>query len=198
MRMLVRSAAALLVVSMAVACGSQKAPAETALKAAQDAYAKVSADAQKYVPDQAKSIQDTLAAAQTSFTNGDYAAVLTQVQGIPAKVGDLTSAIAAKKAELARTWTDLSGSVPKMVAAVTSRVGMLSKSKTPPAGMTTATIDAAKSGLASANQMWSDAMGAAQSGDMATAAAKATQVKTQVMDLMKSLNMQMPKGAGGI
>jgi hypothetical protein len=49
------------------ACNSQKAPAEAALNAAQTAWAPVSADAVRYVPDQAKEIDAALAAARTRW-----------------------------------------------------------------------------------------------------------------------------------
>ena len=179
---------------LSAACGGGKAPAEAAIKAAQDAYAPVSAEAEKYVPDQAKAIQDSIASAQTAVTNGDYAGALQQAQAIPAKVSELGPAIEAKKAELTAAWTEMSGSVPKMVAALQSRVDILGKSKGLPAGVTKETVEAAKSGAASAAQSWSEATAAAQSGDAATAAAKGAAVQAQVMDLMKSLNMQVPAG----
>lgn len=176
----------------AAACGSQKAPAQAALATAQSAFSQVSAEAQKYVPDQAKAVQDALTAAQTSLTNGDYAAALQQAQALPAKISDLTSAIAAKKADLTKAWTDMSGSVPKLVAALKSRADILAQSRHLPAGLTKDAVDNAKSGVAAASQAWADASTAMQSGDLATAAAKASAVKAQVIDLMKSLNMQVP------
>ena len=97
----------LCLVSM-IACGNSKALSDAALKTATDAYAAVSADAQKYVPDQAKTVQDAIAGAQAASAKGDYAAALDQAKGIPAKVTDLSAAIAAKKSELTKSWTDMS------------------------------------------------------------------------------------------
>ena len=71
-----------------IACGNSKALSDAALKTATDAYAAVSADAQKYVPDQAKTVQDAIAGAQAASAKGDYAAALDQAKGIPAKVTD--------------------------------------------------------------------------------------------------------------
>src|SRR5262245_3472336 len=95
-----------------VACSNQRAPAEAALKSAQDAYSRVSADAQKYVPDQARAIQDSLASAQAALGKGDYAAVLTQSQSLSTQISSLGTAIAAKKTELTTTWTTMSAGVP--------------------------------------------------------------------------------------
>jgi hypothetical protein len=52
---------------VAAACSNQKAPAEAALKSAQDAYSAVRTDAEKYVPEQARAIQDGLASAQAAL-----------------------------------------------------------------------------------------------------------------------------------
>jgi outer membrane lipoprotein-sorting protein len=60
MRRLLSLGALMLVVTVA-ACSSQKEPADAAIKSAQSAFNAVSAEAQKYVPDQAKSVQDALA-----------------------------------------------------------------------------------------------------------------------------------------
>lgn len=187
------SVLALIVVS--AACANQKAPAEAAVKAAQDAFSAVSADAQKYVPDQARAVQDSLTAAQDALTKGDYTGAMQHAQAIPAKVGDLQSAIAGKKAELAKAWTEMSAGVPQLLAALKSRAEILAKSRKLPAGLTKVAVDGANAGVATASQTWSEAMAAAQSNDMATAAAKATEVKHKVVDLMKSLNMQVPASA---
>lgn len=194
MKPLMRVAALFLMV-VSAACANQKAPAEMAMKAAQDAFGAVSADAQKYVPGQARAIQDSLTAAQDAVTKGDYQAAMTQAQAIPGKVGELQSAIAAKKAELTKAWTDMSTGVPQMLQALKSRAEILAKSRKLPAGLTKEAVESANAGVTAATQGWSEAMAAAQSGDMTTAAAKATEIKNKIVGLMKSLNMQVPAAA---
>jgi hypothetical protein len=184
-----------LVVALA-ACSNQKPAAEAALKSTQEAYNKVSADALKYVPDQARAIQDSLASAQAALAKNDYEGVLKQTQSINTQISALGSAIAAKKTELTTTWTTMSAGVPKMVDALKSRVDILSQSKKLPAGITKQTVDAAKGGLASAGQTWAEATAAASAGDIATAVAKGTAVRDSIANMMQSLNMQVPGGAG--
>lgn len=196
MRRLLSLGALVLIVAVA-ACASQKEPADAAIKGAQSAFSAVSAEAQKYVPDQAKAVQDGLTAAQTAFTNGDYAGALTQAQALPARITALSAAISAKKAELTTQWNAMSAGIPKLMEALSSRVATLSKSKGLPKGITKETVSAAQSGLATATQDWQAATSAASSGDLATAMRQANDVKTRVVDLMKSLNMQIPAGAGG-
>jgi hypothetical protein len=196
MRRLLSLGACVLVVAVA-ACSSQKEPADAAIKGAQSQFSAVSAEAQKYVPDQARAVQDALTAAQTAFNNGDYAGALTQAQALPARITALSAAISSKKAELTTQWETMSAGIPKLVEALKSRVDVLSKSKGLPKGITKETVDAAQSGLATATQNWQAATSAASSGDLATAMRQANDVKARVVDLMKSLNMQVPPGVGG-
>ena len=90
----------------------------------------------------------------------------------------------------------MSAGVPKLVEALKSRVDVLSQSRRLPAGITKETVDSAKAGLASATQTWSEATSAASSGDVATAVARARSVQASVVNLMQSLNMQVPAAAG--
>jgi hypothetical protein len=189
--------AVVVVLALASACSSQKDPADAAIKSAQSAYDAVSAQAQKYVPDQARAVQTSLTAAQDAFAKGDYQAALTQAQALPAQITALGSAISAKKAELTTAWNGMSAGIPKLVDALKSRVDTLSKSKGLPKGITKDALDSAKTGVAQATQEWSDASAAATSGDLATAVSKANDVKTNVVAMMKSLNMQVPAAAGG-
>jgi chromosome segregation ATPase len=197
MRLLSSLTAIALVVGL-VACSSQKEPAEAAVKAAQDAFAAVSGDAMKYVPDQARAIQNGLTSAQDALTKGDYAAALTQAQALPAQITAVGAAVSAKKAELTTAWNSMSAGLPKMIDALKSRVDTLSKSKGVPAGLTKETIANAKTGLATVTQTWTDATAAATAGDIQAAVTQANDVKAKVIELMKSLNMQVPPGAGGI
>ncbi len=181
-----------------MACASQKDPAQAALTTAQDSFSAVSADAMKYVPDEARAVQSALTAAQDAFNKGDYAAALTQAQALPAQVSSLSTAIAAKKTELTTEWTSASAAVSGMMTALQSRVDTLSKSKGVPAGLTKEKVEDAKTGFAAASQEWADATAAQASGDMQTAVTKANDVKAKLIDLMKSLNMKLPPGVGGL
>ena len=184
-----------LVAVFAAACSNQKAPAEAALKSAQDAYSAVRTDAEKYVPEQARAIQDSMASAQAALAKDDYAGVLKQAQSLNTQISALGGAIAAKKTELTNTWNTMSAGVPKLVEAVKSRVDVLSKSRSLPAGITKETLDSAKAGLATATQTWSEATSGASAGDVATAVVRARTVQASVVNLMQSLNMQVPAAA---
>ena len=175
-----------------VACASDKEPAEMAIKAAENAVNAAVAEASKYVPDQVKSVQDAVKGLKDSFAKGDYKAVLTGAGDVTAKAKALADAAAAKKAELTKSWQEMSSGLPKVVEAIKSRVDVLSKSKKLPANVSKATVDSARSGLAQINKTWTDAQDAFKSGNVADAISKANAVKTQAAEIMTKLRMEVP------
>ncbi len=181
-------------VVLSMACATQKAPAEAALQAADTAFAAAQTEAAKYVPDQVKGVEDAIAAAKDSFAKGDYQAALTAAQALPAKISDLTAAASAKKAELTKSWETMSAGLPQVVAAIQSRMDILSKSKKLPAGMDQAKFDGAKTGLETIKQSWADATTAFGAGNLTDAVAKATSVKAKAVEVLGALGMPVPPG----
>src|ERR1700679_3382003 len=134
-----------------VACANQMEPAKNALDNINTTLNSVSADAQKYVPDQFADAQTKVAALTASFEKKDYAAVVAGAPAVLAEVDGLTGAAAAKKDEILKAlgneWRSLAASIPQSVTAVQTRIDDLSKTKHVPKGIDLA---AAKSGLADA------------------------------------------------
>jgi hypothetical protein len=184
--------AALVVLS---ACASDKAPAEQAVKAAETAVANAKAEAAKWVPDQALSLDAALASVKDKFTKGDYKAVLAEAPALATQAQSVASAAAAKKAELTKSWEEMSAGLPKMVEAVKSRVDILSKSKKLPANVTKEKFETAKADLAAATQGWTDAMAAYSGGNVAGAVAKANTVKQKTVEALEALGMPVPPAA---
>ena len=174
------------------ACASDKVPAETALKAAENAVNSTVAEASKYVPDQAKALQDNLANLKDSFAKADYKAVLSGAADLTGKTKAVADAAAAKKDELTKSWTDVSGGLPKVIEAIQGRVDILSKAKKLPANMDKTAVESAKSGLESMNKAWTDAQASFSSGNLADALAKANAVKSQAAEIMTRLGMPVP------
>jgi hypothetical protein len=110
-------------------------------------------------------------------------------QGIPAKSKDVVAAIAAKKAELTKTWNALSASVPGMVEQIKAKVDALSAMKKLPKDMDAAKLEAAKAGLADITKSWGEAADAFKSGNLIDAAAKGNAAKTKVTDEMAALGL---------
>ncbi len=179
-----------------VGCANQKGPAEQAIAGAESALGAIRDTAQKYVPDQLAAVDGQLASLKEALGKGDYKAVMAGAPGLTASINSLKDAAAAKASEaeaaMAKAkedWGAVSTDVPKMVAALQSRVDMLSKSHHLPSGMTKDGLASAKSGLDSIKSAWAEASAAATSGDYTTAMAKASSVKDQASALMKTLGM---------
>ena len=188
------AAAALLVISLG-ACSSGKAPAELAIKAAEEALNAGKAEASKYVPDQVKAVEDSLKAAKDTFAKGDYAGATTAATGVTAKAKELVAAAAAKKAELVKAWGEQSAGLPNMIAAIKSRVDVLSKSRKLPKNLDKGKLESAKNGLAEISKVWGEASNAYKEGSLADAMAKAKTVKEKAVEIMTTLGMKVPEAA---
>jgi uncharacterized protein YoxC len=184
----------ILAAALLAACGSpDKGPAETALKAAEAAVNTAKIEVSKYMPDQASALDSGLAAAREKFNKGDFKAALSDAQAVTAKANELTSAVAAKKAELSKAWEEVSTGMPKVVEAIKSRVDILSQSKKLPAGMTAEKFAEAKAGLADITKQWTEATAASTSGNLTDALAKAAAVKKKAAEVLTALNMPVPE-----
>jgi hypothetical protein len=165
------------------ACNSmKKSAAEEAIKSVDAVFAPIAAEAQKYVPDQAKAIQDSLQQAKTSLANGDYSAALESAKGLPDKVNGLAGAIRAKKVELTSELNDLESTMPGLVSAVQNKVDTLKRTHKLPAG--------ADDALTELKQKWGDASTSFKSGDYSSAMEQANAAKAKLADLQKMLGMK--------
>ena len=179
-----------------IGCANQKGPAEQAISGAESALSAIRDTAQKYVPDQLAAVDAQLASLKDALGKGDYKAVMAGAPALTTAIGSLKDAAAAKasdaEAAMAKAkdaWASASTDVPKMVAALQSRVDMLSKSRHLPANVSKDALASAKSGLETVKSMWADASSAAASGNYTGAMAKAQAVKDQATAIMKSLGM---------
>ena len=187
---------AALIAVLLVGCANDKAPAEQAIAAAESALAATRDAAQKYAPDGLQAADGQLAQIKDMFAKGDYKSVLANIPALNSAISALKDTATAKQAEAEQAmakakdaWGTTSTDVPKMVAAIQSRVDILSKSHGLPKGVTKDSLAAAKSGLDSMKSAWSDAMNAANGGDYTTAMSKAQAVKDQGAQIMQSLGM---------
>lgn len=184
----------ILTATLLAACGSSdKGPAETALKAAEEAINTAKAEVSKYMPDQASSLDSALAATREKLSKGDYKAVLSEAPALTSKAQELASTAAAKKAELTKSWEGLSSGMPRVVEAIKSRVDILSQSKKLPAGMNADTLAQAKAGLSEITQQWTAATEASKGGNLMDAVAKASSVKVKAAEVLTLLKMPVPE-----
>ena len=186
-----RLAVAVVPFALTLACtDAAKAPAEAAMKAAEAAVAELAGDAAKFVPDQVKAVQDAYSQAKDAMGKQDYKGALAAARDIPEKAKAALAAAATKKDALTKAWSEVSGSLPNMVAAIKSRIDVLSQSKKLPKGLEKATLDRAKEGLAAIESEWSKVSEQYNGGDMSGAIAQARGLKDKGMEIMQSLGMQ--------
>jgi hypothetical protein len=185
---------ALVAAALVVAgCKNQMEPAQKAISDIEAAVAAAGDDATKYVPDEVRAVNDQVANLKAQFDKKDYKGVIAAAPAVLAQAQALAGSAAAKKTEamdaLNAEWGSLASSVPQAVAAVQSRVDILSKSKKLPANVDKATLEAAKTGVSEVNTLWTQASSAQTSGDLEQAVGLARQAKEKTDGLLASLGM---------
>ncbi|MFO1503183.1 MAG: hypothetical protein U1F39_05140 [Steroidobacteraceae bacterium] len=174
------------------ACAGMKDPATKAIAAAETALASVKDDAAKFLPDELKGAEGTLASLKDSFAKGDYKAVMSGAPGLMSSLDTLKSHVGAKLEEAkaaAGKWASYATDLPKMVEAISSRVTTLASSKRLPKGIDAKALDAAKSGLETMKSTWAEATAAFTGGNAIDAVSKAETVKAKGEELLKLLGM---------
>jgi len=174
-------------------CANQMEPAKKAIALFEVAVAAAGEDATQYIPDEVQAVNDEVANLKAQFDKKDYKGVLAAAPAVLAKAQALAANAASKKSEamdaLNGEWNGLAASLPQAVAAIQSRVDILSKSKKLPAGMDKTAFEAAKTGLAEANDLWAQATAAQTSGNVEQAVSLGRQVKEKTDALLASLGM---------
>jgi hypothetical protein len=175
-----------------VACvPANKEPASEAIKAAEGAFNAAKAEAEKYIPDQAKGVEDAIMVAKANFDKGNFDEALNIAKAIPEKVKVLTTAVEAKKVELTKNWEEISGGMPGMLDAIKDKLDILSASKKLPKTLDKAKLEGAKADYEAAAKMWDEAKSTFSGGNMADAIAKAKTVKEKAMEVRNILGMQI-------
>lgn len=187
-----KSMFALLAAVAALATACSKAPAEAALKAADEAVTAASRDGEKFAPDQLRALTDAAKAAQGEFDRGDYARAKTAAEAVVKDAENVVKAAAAKRQEVSKAWSDLQARVPAMGDAVRNKLNELAAMKRLPKGFDKARLEQARAGLAELDQAWGEAGTAAQSGDVVSAAAQAQVADAKAQELVTRLGIASP------
>lgn len=181
--------------ALLIACNTDKAPADAAIKAAEATVGAAKAEAQKFVPEQLKAVETSLAAAKDQFAKGDYKAALATATELGGKANGLAKAAAAKKDELTKAWTDLSANVSTSVEGVRAKLEALAKLKKLPKELGADKVASAKEGLAKVEGAWKEATDAFGGGNLQDALAKGVAVKEKVTEITGLLGIQAAPAA---
>jgi hypothetical protein len=185
----------LVVVILLTACSSNKEPASLAIKSAEDAFNAIKGEAVMYIPDQAKSVEGAINAAKASFEKGNFDEALNTAKAIPEKVQALNAAVAVRKAELKKSWEEISGGMPQMIEAIKSKLDILKASKRLPKSLDNAKLEQAEMHYIVAAMSWDEASKTYPGGNLADAVQKAKTAKDEAMEAMKILEIQAPEAA---
>jgi hypothetical protein len=179
-------------ISFLMACSGGKNAADMAIKAAEEAVNATKAEAVKIVPDEVKSLEDTLAAAKEKFVKGEYKAALEEATALASKAKEVLEAAKVKKEELTQKWTSMSQELPQMVADIQGKVDSLAKVKKLPANITKEGLEEAKAGLASISDEWGKVQQSFTSGNLTEAITVGTTLKEKALKIMEALGMTAP------
>ena len=179
----------LMVISaFAVACSSDREPAEAAVTGLESAVAAAKPNIEQFAADRLAGVEAAVAGVRTKFDAGNNAGALADV---PAATNTLTAAAeaaAARRAQLATDWATFAG-MPATVGQIKSKVDELSAMRRLPRGMDRAQFDGIKSSLESVTDLWDAASNVYGKGDLVVAVSKAKDVKPIVDSLMTTLGL---------
>lgn len=174
---------------LAVACSSQREPAEQAVDGLERAADAARPEIERFAPDRLAGVNDAVAAVKAKFDGGNYASVITDVQTASRTVTSAAEAAAARKSQLAGEWAAYAG-MPATVGQIEGKIAELGAMRRLPRGMDKAMLDGAKSSLDSAKALWEEATDAQEDGNLAVAVAKAKEAKPLFDGLATTLGIQ--------
>jgi len=164
-------------------CGSQKSGAEAAMAQTVTAYNAIKEQASNIAPEDAKAIEDGIAAATAQLQAGDFKGALAAATTLGTRVKELADSLPEKTSQLQSAWTELAGSVPGTIATLEKRTAGLQM----PAAGTPNAEQSPMVRLAGIKTGWTDAQGAAQAGRLAEAVTKGNDVRANAVKLLTDL-----------
>jgi hypothetical protein len=178
-------AAALAVVMLGLAaCASQKEPAEAALAAVEAKFKETGAEVQKYLPE--------LASLRESAAGQKYGDVVT---GAAKVTDDLKRAVAEARikraqilVEMESEWTELSKSMPEMIAAMDKKIS--AQRGRPPQGMTADAWYQTIADYDAARDAWSKAASEITSQTFEATVLAARDAKAKIAAIMDSVGVK--------
>jgi hypothetical protein len=181
------------VAALAAACS--KAPAEAALKAADQAVASASREGEKFAPEQFKALMEAAKSAHEKFARGDYAAAKASAETVVTDAQEVVKAATAKKEDVTKAWGELQAQVPTMGDAIRAKLNALAAMKKLPNGFDKARLEEAQAGLAALDQAWGGAAAAAQLAELISAVEKGRAAHVKALGLLYDLGLPPPLAA---
>jgi hypothetical protein len=187
-----RAAALAAVLLGLAACASQKEPAEAALADIETKFKEAGAEIQKYLPERYAEVESRIAALRTSVASGDYGDV---VAGASAAADDLKRAVADSRirraqvlVEMEAEWTELSKSMPAMIAAMDKKIS--AQRGRAPQGMTAEAWKQTIADYDAARDAWSTAAAQMSNKTFEATVLAARDARAKIVAIMESLGVK--------
>lgn len=171
------------------ALGCNKAPAQAALAAVDQAFTAAKPELEKYVPEEAKSLGDAVQAARAQFDAGQYTEVLAAAKDLTPKIAAAVEAAGKKKSDMVKAFGEMQASMPGLLASLTAKAAELAKAKKLPAGLDKAKLESATAEIGTVSQSWAEIAGSFDKGDIAGAVQKAQGAKAKAEELATLLGV---------
>jgi hypothetical protein len=178
-----------------VACDSQKEPAQAAFAQVQASVDPVSADLEKYAPQEFAELSALIDDMKSKLNTKDYAGALAARAQVMYKLAQVSGAAGKHKNELVKQlageWRELAVSVPALMTQVNTRLGDLQSAKKLPADITAASLQQAKQSMADMGVEWTTTLDAMKRRDTGTAVSKAKEIKRRATDIGATLGLKV-------
>ena len=185
------------VAALAAACASQKEPAEKALAELEGSLAKISEQAEKYMPEGYADVSAQLAALKSSYDAGDFKSVVTGAPKAAAAIRKLQADAIIAKADYAKKmteeWGEMANAIPGQIAAVDKQIVRHTSRGGTPKGLNRDEFKELVASFDAAKQAWGQAGEAGNAGNYEDAVTAAREVKQVIDSTMQALGMS---GAG--
>jgi chromosome segregation ATPase len=181
-----RGAFALLVLALA-AGGCNKAPAESALKAAEQTLAESAGELERYVPDQYETLSRDLKEARARFDEGRYTDALRTARRIPDRVQEALAAANEKREALTAEWKEMDSRLKTTLEILEKAVAV------PGAAPPRLDEGVVRTDLAAIREGWKSASDAGQGGDLKRAVATGRDVQAKAEALAAALHLDLGK-----
>lgn len=183
-----------MVMLLLTACDRQKQPAETAFAQAQASVAPVSAELEKYAPEEFAKLTAILDDMKSKLNSRDYAGAVGLRAQVMNQLLAASSAAGKRKNELLKQfsseWKTLAGAIPQLLAQLNSRTNYLQGLSKLPAGVAAESVQQAKQLLVELNIQWIAATNAAKNRDTESALNKAHDIQKRGAEMATKIGLK--------
>lgn len=183
----------LLVALLATACAlrDESAPARKAIEQIDAAIDAAGDPAIKYIPGQVAAAKGQVTHLKIRFFDRDYQGIVDAAPAILQQAQDLSTAAAARKAEIAQLlegeWTTLVSAVPATIARAEKHVDDVLASKKLPPGVNEPMLESARVGIAEQKAQWAKGQAAWAAGDLEQAVTIGMHTQRRLENLIAAL-----------